>query len=78
MNGDIPPLPYTFSFRAQGEFCFIFWGLFQFWPKRFLIWYSNHEFSSKAVPFCISVAQRFPTFLTRGALFRINFYGGAP
>ena len=22
--------------------------------------------------------QRFPTFLTRGALFRINFYGGAP
>ena len=24
------------------------------------------------------VRQRFPTFLTRGALFRINFYGGAP
>ena len=22
--------------------------------------------------------QRFPTFLTREALFRINFYGGAP
>jgi len=22
--------------------------------------------------------QRFPTFLTPGALFRINFYGGAP
>jgi len=22
--------------------------------------------------------QRFPTFLTRGALFRINFYGGTP
>jgi hypothetical protein len=22
--------------------------------------------------------QRFPTFLTRGALFRINFYGAAP
>ena len=25
-----------------------------------------------------TVTQRFPTFLTRGALFRINFYGGAP
>jgi len=24
-----------------------------------------------------SVEQRFPTFLTRGALFRINFYGAA-
>ena len=24
------------------------------------------------------VRQWFPTFLTRGALFRINFYGGAP
>ena len=24
------------------------------------------------------VGQRFPSFLTRGALFRINFYGGAP
>jgi hypothetical protein len=24
------------------------------------------------------IGQRFPTFLTRGALFRINFYGGAP
>ena len=24
------------------------------------------------------VRQRFPTFLTRGALFRINFCGGAP
>ena len=24
------------------------------------------------------LTQRFPTFLTRGALFRINFYGGAP
>ena len=27
---------------------------------------------------CIILEQRFPTFLTRGALFRINFYGGAP
>ena len=26
----------------------------------------------------VVVKQRFPTFLTRGALFRINFYGGAP
>ena len=26
----------------------------------------------------IGLHQRFPTFLTRGALFRINFYGGAP
>ena len=25
-----------------------------------------------------SLDQRFPNFLTRGALFRINFYGGAP
>jgi len=25
-----------------------------------------------------TVDQRFPNFLTRGALFRINFYGGAP
>ena len=25
-----------------------------------------------------SLRQWFPTFLTRGALFRINFYGGAP
>ena len=24
------------------------------------------------------VRQRFPNFLTRGALFRISFYGGAP
>ena len=24
------------------------------------------------------IEQRFPTFMTRGALFRINFYGGAP
>jgi len=27
---------------------------------------------------CLTLEQRFPTFLTRGALFRINFYGGAP
>ena len=26
----------------------------------------------------VTLHQRFPTFLTRGALFRINFYGGAP
>jgi hypothetical protein len=26
----------------------------------------------------VLLVQRFPTFLTRGALFRINFYGGAP
>ena len=25
-----------------------------------------------------AIDQRFPTFLTRGALFRINFYGGDP
>jgi hypothetical protein len=25
-----------------------------------------------------TLEQRFPTFLTHGALFRINFYGGAP
>ena len=25
-----------------------------------------------------SISQRFLTFLTRGALFRINFYGGIP
>ena len=25
-----------------------------------------------------TLGQRFPTFLTRGALFRINFHGGAP
>jgi len=25
-----------------------------------------------------ALPQRFPTFLTRGALFRINFYAGAP
>ena len=24
------------------------------------------------------LVQRFPPFLTRGTLFRINFYGGAP
>ena len=28
--------------------------------------------------FIIVLGQRLPTFLTRGALFRINFYGGAP
>jgi len=28
--------------------------------------------------FIDSLDQRFPTFLTRGALFIINFYGGAP
>jgi len=29
-------------------------------------------------PCDVMLYQRFPTFLTRGALFRINFYGGAP
>ena len=26
----------------------------------------------------LHLEQRFPTFLTHGTLFRINFYGGAP
>ena len=34
--------------------------------------------SFKSDGLTVTLDQRFSTFLTRGALFRINFYGGAP
>jgi len=48
-------------------------------PQRLLRGVSEAAYGLTAisgVADCLN--QRFPTFLTRGALFRINFYGGAP
>ena len=59
------------------------------WDVGRVVWYTGTKFSEDFVggthhmPLrrraCeVELEQRFPNFLTRGALFRINFYGGAP
>ena len=40
--------------------------------------YSSDMWIHTKLPGVKGLNQRFPTFLTRGALFRINFYGGVP
>ena len=46
-----------------------------YWKKLGPLVLKTHHVNADDASF---LEQRFPTFLTSGALFRINFYGGAP
>ena len=45
---------------------------------QYVLWYSMVSTKTTCPAICNPLNQRFPTFLNRAALFRINFYGGAP